>query len=126
MATQRDKREGGEKKRRVNIKVPVLKDRLRERRCPGATQLSVTGDPEKKMLVVDLGVTCVSMGVTSVPGSAVHLVLCMLRRARQVLAKSVIQPNKVAGACHRKSDEQKLGVVSQGRLPGGKRGWVWG
>lgn len=74
----------------------------------------------KMMLVVDLGMTRISMGVTSVPGSAVHLVLCMWRRARQVLAKPVIQPNKAAGACHRKSDGQKLGVVSQGRLPGGR------
>lgn len=83
----------------------------------------------KRMLVVDLGVTRISMGVASVPGSAVHLVLWMLRRARQVLAKPVVHSSPApqsSHACHGKSDEQKLGVVSQGRLPGGERGWVWG
>lgn len=34
VATHRDRRKGGEKQRCVNVKVPVLKDRLRERRCP--------------------------------------------------------------------------------------------
>lgn len=83
----------------------------------------------KRMLVVDLGATRINMGVASVPGSAVHLVLCVLRRARQVLAKPVVHSSPAqqsSNACHGKSDEQKLGVVSQGRLPGGERGWVWG
>lgn len=83
----------------------------------------------KMMLVVDLGMTHINMGVASVPGSAVHLVLCMLRRARQVLAKPVVHSSPAQqsnNACHGKSEEQKLGVVSQGRLPGGERGWVWG
>lgn len=32
VSTHRDRRKGGEKQRCVNVKVPVLKDRLRERR----------------------------------------------------------------------------------------------
>lgn len=67
----------------------------------------------KKMLVVDLGMTHVSMGA-SVLGSTSHWVLCTLSqrgKARQEPAKPAIQPNRAADTCHAKSDEQKLGVV---------------